>query len=159
MINAILASTPNGGIGINNGLPWPRHSEDLKRFQQLTQNNIVIMGHSTWNAPDMPTPLPNRINYVVANSPVPLARTITGNIPNQLVDVARRYPNKEIFIIGGKTVFEQCRSVIEQIYLTRMNLDWRSSVKLDLDEFLDSFILRSVKPGDQCTYELWLKKY
>ena len=65
MISAIAAVDENLGIGYKNELLC-NIKEDLKRFKELTTDNIVIMGSKTWES--LPTkPLPNRVNIVVTN--------------------------------------------------------------------------------------------
>ena len=48
-IHLIWAQDSNGGIGINNELPW-HISEDLKNFKSLTKNFAIIMGRKTWDS-------------------------------------------------------------------------------------------------------------
>ena len=49
-MKAILAMTPNGGIGLNNQLPWDSLEGDLKRFKELTTGQTIVMGRSTWES-------------------------------------------------------------------------------------------------------------
>ena len=77
-MEAILASTYNGGIGLNGKLPW-RLKEDMKIFKRITttiQNsddknklNAVIMGKNTWESiPLKFRPLSNRINIILSTT-------------------------------------------------------------------------------------------
>ena len=64
MFSLIVCFDSNYGIGKNNTIPW-KLSSDLKRFKELTLNNIVIMGKNTWTS--LPKkPLQNRINIVIS---------------------------------------------------------------------------------------------
>lgn len=66
--NLILATDPTGTIGNNNDLPWGKGelTGDLKRFRQLTDGKIVIMGANTFRSlPTYPKGLPGRLNIVV----------------------------------------------------------------------------------------------
>jgi dihydrofolate reductase len=164
MISAIVAATPQGGIGFNGTLPWPKNSEDLKWFRHHTENHIVIMGRNTWEDPAMPKPLPNRINYLVSST-LPesryrgLIKWIPGNPVENIPKIAQEYPDKTVFIIGGQQLFESCQPIIERVYLTRFKSNYRTDVRLHLDRWLSNFQCRSVKPGQDCTYEVWdLKK-
>ena len=47
MISLIWAESKNGVIGKDGDIPWYLPN-DLKYFQSLTQNNIVIMGYNTF---------------------------------------------------------------------------------------------------------------
>ena len=63
----IVAFNKQGVIGVNNDLPW-HLKDDLRRFQKLTKNNIVVMGRKTYES--LPKrPLPNRINVVITSTP------------------------------------------------------------------------------------------
>lgn len=157
MIAAILASTSTGGIGNRGTLPWPKHKEDLAWFKEHTENNIVVMGRNTWNDPKMPKPLPNRINCVVTSKPIPgyFVRRIEGDVKEQVLNLQQQLPNKNIFIIGGKQIYEECESIVERIYLTRMKPNYWCDTRLHLDRMLTSFQIKSVKPGENCTYEIW----
>ena len=65
--NAIVATSNNKGIGLNNKLPWNLKS-DLLRFKKLTignGNNCIIMGKNTWNSINF---LNNRHNYIISST-------------------------------------------------------------------------------------------
>ena len=66
MVNVVLACCKDGGIGMNNKLPWQLQDE-LKIFKMITNNSTVIMGYNTWSS--LPRkPLINRTNVVLTNS-------------------------------------------------------------------------------------------
>ena len=67
MLNLIVAVTENNVIGKDNDLLF-KISEDLKRFKQLTTNNIVVMGRKTFESIGSQE-LPNRQNIVITNNP------------------------------------------------------------------------------------------
>ena len=46
MIELIVAMDPNGGIGMNNKLPW-NCKEELKIFNKKTLNYILLVGRKT----------------------------------------------------------------------------------------------------------------
>jgi dihydrofolate reductase len=158
MISAILASTSYGAIGFRGTLPWPKHLEDLQQFKELTTNHIVVMGRKTWDDPMMPTPLPNRANCVFSNRPLenPLdARLLTGDVCDNLKLLEQQFHNKEIFVIGGQSLYEEALPVIKRVYLTRIKGEYFADAKLNLERWLASFTIRSVRPGQNCTYEVW----
>lgn len=75
-ITAILAMTNDGIIGKNNSLPWDI-PEDLKRFKELTTNQIVIMGRNTFfSLPEKFRPLPNRRNIVFSSEKIADVETV-----------------------------------------------------------------------------------
>ena len=66
MFNMILASTLEGGIGLDNKIPW-NYPLDFKLFKALTLNHPIVMGAKTWES--LPKkPLPNRDNIVITSN-------------------------------------------------------------------------------------------
>ena len=157
MIISILASTNTGGIGNRGTLPWPKHSEDLKWFKEHTENQIVVMGRNTWDDPKMPKPLPNRVNVVISNNPMnyTTVRRLSGDVAEQVLELQRQFPNKNVYIIGGKTIYEACESIVDRVLLTRMKGNYWCDTRLQLDRYLAPFRIQTVKPGTDCTYEIW----
>ena len=51
-----LCISKNNVIGNNNKLPW-NISEDLKRFKELTSENIIVMGRKTFDSIGRPLPI------------------------------------------------------------------------------------------------------
>ena len=157
MICSILASTNLGGIGNRGTLPWPKHREDLAWFKEHTTNNVVVMGRKTWDDPQMPKPLPERINCVFSNNNLNTfdARRLYGDTVEQVKTLHSQFPNRKVFIIGGKELYEATESVVERVYLTRMKGAWFTDTRIDLDKYLACFRIKTVRPGNNCTYEIW----
>lgn len=116
IISAIQKS--DRGIGYNNDLLY-HISDDLKRFRALTTGNVVIMGRKTWESlPDAFRPLPHRENIVVSSNPdydAPGASVITSL--EEALEYARTF-NKEIFIIGGSSLYASALPFADQLHLT-----------------------------------------
>lgn len=75
-ITAILAMTNEGIIGKNNSLPW-NIPEDLKRFKELTTDQVVVMGRNTFfSLPEKFRPLPNRRNIVFSSEKIANIETV-----------------------------------------------------------------------------------
>lgn len=157
MICAILASTSMGGIGNRGTLPWPKHSEDLKWFKEHTEGNVVIMGRRTWDDPKMPKPLPNRINVVVTNNIIAdyQVRRIYGDIAQSVLDIQKQFPDRDVYVIGGKQVYEACENIVDRVYLTRMKGNFWCDTRINLERWLAQFRIKTVRPGTNCTYEIW----
>ena len=146
MIGAVLACDINGGIGKNGTLPWPRISEDLKRFRELTTRAVVVMGRNTWDDPLLPKPLAQRINVVITNGTIPpypdtadevaTANGDMGLILNQLQD---HYRYQRIFVIGGASVIQQSLPYIDQIYLTKINKEFDCDQHIDYNSIKQEF--------------------
>lgn len=160
MICSILAATNLGGIGNRGTLPWPKHKEDLAWFKEHTTNEIVVMGRKTWEDPQMPKPLPNRINYVVSSHHVDkeyqhLVRWIPDDAVGNIKAIQTQHLNQDVFIIGGQQLYEATEPIIERVYLTRMKGAWFTDTRIDLEKYLRCFRIKTVRPGNNCTYEIW----
>ena len=157
MIKAILAATSMGGIGNRGTLPWPHNREDMQWFKQNTEGNIVVMGRRTWDDPKLPKPLPNRINVVVSNTPIMnyQVRRLHGNIVEEVLKLQQQFPNQDVYIIGGKQVYEATSDIVDQVILTRVKGNYWCDTRLQLDRYLAPFRIKTVRPGTGCTYEIW----
>ena len=157
MICSILAATNMGGIGNRGTLPWPKHKQDMAWFREHTLNNVVVMGRKTWDDPLMPKPLPERINCVFSNHNLDTfdARRLSGDTVEQVQTLQTQFPNRKVFIIGGRELYEATEPIIERVYLTRMKGAWFTDTRIDLERYLTCFRIKSVRPGTNCTYEIW----
>ena len=157
MICSILASTSAGGIGNRGTLPWPKHKEDLAWFKKHTTDQIVVMGRNTWDDPMIPKPLPNRINCIVSNRPLMnyQVRRLHGNVIDEVKTLASQFPSKHVFVIGGQQLYEATNDVVERVYLTRMKGNYWCDARINLERYLNCFQIKTVIPGDNCTYEIW----
>jgi len=157
MICSILAATNLGGIGNRGTLPWPKHKQDMAWFREHTLNNVVVMGRRTWDDPLMPKPLPERINCVFSNNNLDSfdARRLSGDTVEQVKKLQEQFPNRKVFVIGGRELYEVTESIVERVYLTRMKGAWFTDTRIDLEKYLACFRIKTVRPGTNCTYEIW----
>lgn len=160
MICSILASTTMGGIGNRGTLPWPHNKEDMRWFAAQTTNNIVVMGRNTWEDPKMPKPLPNRINYVVSSRHVDRqyqhqVRWVPSNPVDSIKEIQQTNPKQDVYIIGGQKLYEATIDLVERVYLTRIKGNYWCDTRINLERYLNCFQIKTVRPGTDCTYEIW----
>lgn len=120
MINLIWAMDENNLIGSNNALPW-HYKEDLQYFKKQTLNHDCLMGYNTYLSivNRLGHPLLNRRNFVLYNQNISNdVITITN-----LVEFLKKYQNNDeiLFVIGGKSVYEQCLNYADYLYITRIH--------------------------------------
>ena len=125
MISIVVATDSTGGIGKDNKLMW-NIPADLKRFKEITtknqigiNNNIkntVIMGRKTYES--IGRELPNRANIVLS-----LKNKCSYNVED-ILDYNERFPEEELFIIGGEQIYKQFLRYTDKIYLTKVNGDF-----------------------------------
>ncbi|MDZ7814451.1 MAG: dihydrofolate reductase [Planctomycetota bacterium] len=115
LVSIILAVSANGVIGREGGLPWSLPT-DLQRFMQLTLGSTVIMGRLT--AESIRNPLRERTNIVLTSGPK-LGR---GFETAHSLDEALRMceSGKEVFVIGGRRVYEEAMPRADRLYVTRV---------------------------------------
>lgn len=154
-----MACDEVGGISRNGSMPWPMNKTDLKWFKEHTSGNVVVMGATTWNDPNMPSPLPNRINYVVTNKSYLHENTLSGgNLDDKLHELSLKYEDKIIWVIGGPKVINQCWDSIEEFYLTRIPFNYSCDTFLDLTEIHNRFILGNRFIENDLRFEIWKKR-
>lgn len=131
-VNAILACDLDYGIGKNNGLPWPRNSEDMKWFKDHTTGGVVLMGRKTWQSIGS-KPLSNRVNVVVTTKKLEGPDyTTSGDMASILGRVNDGYPGTPIWVIGGADIYSQALPHCKKLYLTIFRRSF------DCDAFVDS---------------------
>lgn len=122
IITIAAAGENNRVIGCQGKIPWHLPS-DLKRFKELTVGNVVIMGRKTLESlPNNSRPLPERINIVLSQTQKIEDGDKSNNLffvnsPEEALKKARSF-GKNIFIIGGQSIFELFLPVSEKIILT-----------------------------------------
>lgn len=113
MISFILAMGKDRSIGFENKLPW-RLPADLAYFKKLTMGHRILMGRKTYES--IGKPLPGRVNIVATRDSKFQAEGV--EVVQSPQQVMTRYPNDEVFVIGGSQIFEQFLPFADRIYLT-----------------------------------------
>lgn len=154
MINAIFATDLSGGIGYNGGLPWPHNPRDMQHFRNRTLGDVVVMGRRTWDDPAMPKPLPGRITYVATNRPMSRSMTISGDLKERVLRLEQQHAGRNIWIIGGNELIQQCSSILDRIYLTHVSGSYKIDTKVHLASLLSAFVPVSAThdPVHHCTF-------
>ena len=117
-LTIIVATDKQGGIGINNALPW-HLPEDLAHFKRTTSGHAIIMGRKTFDS--IGRALPNRRNIVVTrnnNWEHDGVESVTS------LQAAQEVLNEDhAFIIGGAQIYQQALSVANQLIVTEIQED------------------------------------
>lgn len=117
-ISIIVAADLQGGIGIDNRLPW-RLSTDLKRFRELTMGHHLLLGRRTFDS--IGRPLPGRKMVVLtrdsdyAPTGVEVVHTLSAAI-----NLAENGGDAELFVGGGAEIYRLTLPIATRIYLTRV---------------------------------------
>jgi len=151
LFSLILASTLNGGIGLNGQLAW-EIKEEMGLFRQITtdsnsyiKKNAVIMGYNTWLSLRF-KPLKNRINIILTSKKNIIEENdniVCFNNFNNALDFCENniYIDK-VFIIGGKSLYDLClnnplySNKIDKIYLSIIFENYNCDTFINLKNIL-----------------------
>lgn len=156
----IVAICQKKGIGLNGRAPW-HIKEDLEFFKKMTLNSVVIMGRCTYES--IGKPLCNRINIVVTKSPEKYS-SVQSSFDNiffvryeNVFEVLRKfdfmYPN--VFVIGGKEIYELFFENIKTIYITQIDKNYEYDTvfpKIPSTFVLKNFSEKHYSEAEQCTF-------
>ena len=122
--NIIVAMDKNGGIGIEDRLPWHLPA-DLRRFKELTMGHHLIMGRKTYES--VGRPLPGRKTIVLSRDPgyLPEGCLKASNL-QQAFSIAEGNGEDEVFICGGASVYREALKAADRLYLTRIHANFQT---------------------------------
>lgn len=127
-LSLIVAMDKNGLIGKDNSLPWSL-PEDLKYFRKTTTGHSIVMGRKTFES--LGRPLPNRTNIVLTRDHNFQAEGCL--VVTDIQEVLQICENEEVFIIGGKQVYELFFPYVDKLYITKIEEEFTGDTNLLLD--------------------------
>jgi len=117
-------------LGKDNDLLW-HIPEDLAHFKQITNGAPVLMGRATYlSLPEAFRPLPHRDNIVLMRETEDLPGgdekrvVIVHDVPSafsQAMAIAKQRDKKELFVIGGASLYAQTIELVDRLYLTEVD--------------------------------------
>lgn len=111
----IVAVDAQGGIGINNTLPW-RLPEDMAFFKKTTTGHPIVMGRKTFDS--IGRALPNRRNIVITRNPGWSHEGVESAA--SLADAAVLIGDAEAFIIGGAQIYADALQTADKLLVTEI---------------------------------------
>ena len=119
IISQIAAMSRNRVIGRDNTLPW-HMPDDLAYFFRITKGHHIIMGRRNYESNGKA--LPGRVNIVVTRNKDYLAPgCMVVHSVQEALDYAKKQGEKEVFIVGGGTLYAATLTITERIYLTLLD--------------------------------------
>jgi dihydrofolate reductase len=119
MIRLIAAIDSQRGIATDSGIPW-KLPGDTAYFREKTARGLIVMGRATYD--EFAAPLHGGENYVLSTTTVPLRagfEAITG-----LQQLRAAHPDKDIWVIGGATVYRETIGEADELLLTQVLEDF-----------------------------------
>lgn len=131
MLEAIVAVYADWGIGAKGTQPVVIKA-DRRRFRELTEGGVVIVGRKT--LADFPggRPLKNRANIVLTRQNLLIEGAETAGSVEEALCLAA--PHSHAYVIGGESVYRGLLPHIGRVYVTKIDLIPHSDVFFpDLD--------------------------
>lgn len=126
MISLIWAMDRNWLIGKGNILPW-RYKKDLLYFKEKTANQTVLMGDMTYDSLKSyykDRPLPFKEMFVASLTD----RTFEGATKISDIDQFLKTNEKDLYVIGGRTVYKLSLPYADRLYITWVDADHEGDV-------------------------------
>jgi len=117
----IVASGPNGLIGVDGKLPW-RKKADLKRFKATTMGGTLIMGRTTWES--IGRPLPGRKTYVLTTNQYAKWEGVEVFTDLYTALSTAHADGSPIWIAGGAQVYETALPLCDELDVTIVNEEY-----------------------------------
>ena len=107
--------------------------DDLHMFRDYTTNNIIVMGRHTFDA--IGRQLPNRISVVFTRSNREDKKDLFYiDSIEKLENIKKKYPDKEVFVIGGAEIVKLLWHRLDELIVTRVD-----TVVEGADTFIPAF--------------------
>jgi len=160
-VNAIVAVDSKWGIGLDGTMPWPKLTEDLKKFKEITSGSMIVMGKNTWLS--LPVkPLPNRENIVVTRTlEDDFAIKVQGDAKT-IITKLKSIAEKDIWIIGGAEIYRQFLPFCNTVHITFVHdafgCDTKFPEPILKRYFVQDYVEDTILDNDVIThYEIWEK--
>ncbi len=133
-MDLIVACDRAGGIGRAGDLLCSIPA-DMKYFREKTAGKTVVMGQRTLLSFPGGKPLKGRINVVLSDDPEfnPEGTVTVHSVEDMKREIAR-YPEDEVMLIGGASMYNAFYPLCRRAYIT-----WIEEVFEDADVFIPSF--------------------
>lgn len=129
----IVAADEKWGIGKNGGLLTPL-PEDMKFFREKTKDSVVILGRKNLESFPDGKPLKNRVNIVISRQEnIPVEGIVKVSSVEEAAEEAKKYKGKNVFVIGGGTIYRQMLKYCDTAYITKIEKTFD-----DADTFIDN---------------------
>lgn len=135
-MNLIVAVDENWAIGYKNEL-LIRIPADMKMFRQETTGKVVVLGRKTLETFPNAQPLKNRTNIILSTQKdYKVKDAIVVHSIEELLKELKNYPEEDIYITGGETVYRQMLAHCNVAHVTKIDRKYEADAffpNLDAD--------------------------
>ena len=134
-MNLIVAVDSNWAIGNKNEL-LIRIPNDMKHFREETTGKVVVLGRKTLETFPQGLPLKNRTNIILSKDKnYKVKDAIVVHSIEQLLEELKNYPDENIYIIGGDSVYRQMLPYCNVAHVTKIEHTYEADAFFpDLDK-------------------------
>ena len=125
-MNGIVAVDNNWAIGCKNSL-LVSIPADHKYFRQETTGKVVVLGRKTLETFPQGMPLANRTNIILSTNPnYQVKGAIVVHSKEELLEKLEEYPQEDIYIIGGESVYRMMLPYCDVIHVTKFDHEYEA---------------------------------
>ena len=125
MLSIIVAKAKNNTIGKDNQIVW-NLPEDRKRFKELTEGHVIIMGRKTFEA--LGKILPNRKHIVMTENQSLSIEDPNVEIVHSMLELQQYIEDEnEHFVIGGAMIYNLLMPHVKKMYVTELDKDFEGN--------------------------------
>ena len=125
MLSIVVAKANNNTIGKDNQIVW-NLPEDRKRFRELTEGHIMIMGRETFES--LGKVLPNRKHIVMTENKDFHVDDENVEVVHSMLELQQYIEDEnENFVIGGAMIFNLLMPHVSKIYVTELEKDFEGN--------------------------------
>ncbi|WP_019138824.1 MULTISPECIES: dihydrofolate reductase [Peptoniphilus] len=132
---------------------------DLHMFRDYTTNNIIVMGRHTFDS--IGKQLPNRISVVFTRSDRKDKKDLfyVDSI-EKLENIMKKYPEKDVFVIGGAEIVKLLWDRIDELIVTRVDtvVEGADTFIPEFDDFKLVDKTEISDPNYKVYHEKWIRE-
>lgn len=122
-LTIIAAIGKNNELGYKNDLIW-HLPDDLKFFREKTTGKTIVMGYNTFLS--LPKLLPNRKHIVLSTDKLDIKDVTSFTNLEDLIKFIKEI-DEEVFIIGGASIYKQFVGLVDKMYLTEVESEFKEA--------------------------------
>ena len=122
-LTIIAAIGKNNELGYKNDLIW-HLPDDLKFFREKTTGKTIVMGYNTFLS--LPKLLPNRKHIVLSTDKLDIKDVTSFTNLEDLIKFIKEI-DEEVFIIGGASIYKQFIGLVDKMYLTEVESEFKEA--------------------------------
>ena len=159
-MDLIVAVDNNWAIG-NKGNLLVSIPEDQKFMRQITMGNVVVLGRKTLAGFPNGLPLAGCDNIILSrNKDFRVKGGIIVHSEEELLQKIKEYNHKEIFVVGGGSVYKMLLPYCKYAHVTRIDYNYEADTYFPNLDKMDNWKL--IADSDEHTYfslEFYFNKY